>query len=79
MGKQINPPTPVERLHAELLRIMGEATSYELGVTLAKATGKKPKTMTNLIISWRKGLPLSLGYFAKLLDALGYRVDVVKK
>lgn len=74
-----NPISPADRLHLETLQAIGDLTSYQAGHIWSAENDRDPKRLMAIVREWRLKQPKTLAAFAELLDALGYRLAIVKK
>jgi hypothetical protein len=75
----IDPISPSDRLHKETLEAIGDLTDYRVGHIWAESNNRNPLRLMALSRNWRLKQPKTLSYFAELMDAIGYRVTVVRK
>lgn len=71
-----NFPKP---LQAQFEQAIGNQSDYQLGQMWAAETDENPIATMARARRWRIGLPKSIVDLALLLDALGYRLAIVKK
>lgn len=69
----------IEQLQNQFERAIGNQTDYQLGQMWAAETSENPAATMARARRWRIGLPKSIVDLALLLDALGYRLTIVKK
>jgi len=74
-----NPLSPADRLHQETLQAIGTLTNYRIGHLWAAETNGNPDRLMARSREWRLKQPKTLGDFAEMLDALGFRLTIVSK